>query len=153
VNDDFAEILSALSAAGADFLLVGAHALAVHGFVRATGDLDIWVRPSPENAQRVWSALVQFGAPLDRISPEELAQPDLVFQIGLPPRRIDLLTSITAVEFEEAWQQRVLVQFGGVDVPVIDRNTLIRNKLATGRSRDLADAEDLQGQAEDDGPT
>jgi hypothetical protein len=152
VNDDFAEMLSALSDAGADFLLVGAHALAVHGLVRATGDLDIWVRPSAENAQRVWSALVQFGAPLDRISPEELERPDLVFQIGLPPRRIDLLTSITAVEFEEAWQQRVLVPFAGVEVPVIDRHTLIRNKLATGRKRDLADAEDLQNRTGEEGP-
>jgi hypothetical protein len=147
VNDDFAEMLSALSAAGADFLVVGAHALAVHGIVRATGDLDIWVRPSEENAERVWAALVQFGAPLDRISQADLSRPDVVFQIGLPPRRIDLLTSISAVEFEDAWPHRVMLLLGELRVPVIDRQTLIRNKSATGRPRDLADVEELKDQA------
>jgi hypothetical protein len=143
VNDDFDEMLSALSDAGADFLLVGAHALAVHGLVRATGDLDLWVRPTPENAERVWEALVRFGAPLDRIDKADFALPDIVVQIGLPPRRIDLLTSISGVEFEEAWSARVAVDVGGVRVPVIDRATLIRNKSATGRPRDAADVHEL----------
>jgi hypothetical protein len=143
VNDDFAEMLAALSAAGADFLVVGAHALAVHGVVRATGFLDIWVRPTADNAERVWAALVQFGAPLDRIDQQDLSRADLVFQIGLPPRRIDLLTSITAVEFEDAWQHRVRFQWDELLVPVIDRQTLIRNKTATGRPRDLADVAEL----------
>jgi hypothetical protein len=148
VNDDFAEMLSALSAADADFLLIGAHALAVHGLVRATGDLDVWVRPTAENAERVWSALVHFGAPLDKISAADLSRPDVVFQIGLPPLRIDILTSITAVEFEDAWQHRLLVPWGDLHVPVIDRQTLIRNKSATGRPRDRADVEELNREAD-----
>jgi hypothetical protein len=143
VNDDFVEMLSALSDAGADFLIVGAHALGAHGVVRATGDLDIWVRPTPVNATRVWNALTAFGAPLDQLTETELAEPELVFQIGLPPRRIDLLTSITGVSFEDAWPRRMNVQIGAMQVPVLDRDTLIHNKLATGRPRDLADVSEL----------
>jgi hypothetical protein len=150
VNVDFDEMLSALSAAGADFLVVGAHALAVHGIVRATGDLDIWVRPTEQNAERVWAALTHFGAPLDKINKADLSQPGIVFQIGLPPRRIDLLTSISAVEFDEAWQRRLLVPWAGMQVWVIDRQTLIRNKTAAGRPRDLADVEELRDKEADD---
>ena len=100
MNRDFVEMLSALSDAGAEYLLVGAHALAAHGRPRATGDLDLWVRATPQNARRVWSALLEFGAPLDGITVEDLSTPDVVFQIGLPPSRIDLLTSISGVEFD-----------------------------------------------------
>jgi hypothetical protein len=150
VNDDFAEMLSALSASGADFLLVGAHALAVHGLVRATGDLDLWVRPTVENAERVWEALVQFGAPLDQFDKSDLVAPDMVLQIGLPPRRIDLLTSITGVAFDEAWDAREHVDVAGMQIPVIDRATLIRNKSATGRPRDAADVRELQEADEQD---
>jgi hypothetical protein len=102
VNRDFVEMLSALSVAGADYLLIGAYALAAHGRPRATGDLDIWLRPTRDNASRVWTALVQFGAPLHEISQDDLSEPDVVFQIGIPPGRIDLLTSISGVEFENA---------------------------------------------------
>jgi hypothetical protein len=143
VNEDFAEMLSALSDAGADFLLVGAHALAVHGVVRATGDLDLWIRPTPENAERVWQALSHFGAPLDQLTAGDLAIPDMVYQIGLPPRRIDLLTSITGVEFDDAWRSRIHMDLAGISIPVIDKATLIRNKTATGRPRDAADVHEL----------
>lgn len=94
-------MLAALSAARADFLVVGAHALATHGLPRATGDLDLWVRPTPENGRRVWSALEEFGAPLREITVEDLSRPDVVFQIGIAPRRIDLLTSIEELESPE----------------------------------------------------
>lgn len=144
MNRDFVEMLSALSDAEAEYLVVGAHALAVHGQARATGDLDIWVRPTPENAERVWSALARFGAPLDRLSREDLNEPDLVFQIGVPPRRIDLMTSVTGVAFEEAWVDRVDVDVDGMDVPFIGKNALIRNKRATGRPKDLLDADELE---------
>ena len=137
-------MLAALSAAGADFLVVGAHALAAHGVPRATGDLDLWVRPTPENAEKVWEALEEFGAPLHDLSLEDLSRPDVVFQIGVVPRRIDLLTSITAVSFDEAWTNRVQVEIEGVDVPVLGRAELLRNKRAVGRTRDLADIEELQ---------
>ena len=92
MNRDFAEMLAALSAAGAEFLIVGAHALAAHGHPRATGDLGLWIRPTAGNALRVWQALVAFGAPLDELRPEDLSTPDVVFQIGVVPARIDILT-------------------------------------------------------------
>lgn len=144
MSPDFVEMLSALSAEGAEFLVVGAHALAVHGRPRATGDLDLWVRATPENAERVWRALASFGAPLDAVSPGDFAEPDLVFQIGVSPNRIDLLTSVTALAFEDAWQRRVPVCIGGLTIPVLGREDLIRNKTAVGRLRDLADVAELE---------
>lgn len=136
-------MLAALSAAGAEFLVVGAHALAAHGLPRATGDLDLWVRPTPENAGRVWQALEEFGAPLHELRVQDLTSPDLVFQIGIVPQRIDLLTSITGVTFDEAWTSRSVVEIEGVEVPVLGRVALIRNKRSVGRARDLADLEEL----------
>jgi hypothetical protein len=144
MNQDFAEMLAALSEAGAEYLVVGAHALAVHGRPRATGDLDIWIRPTPENAARVWSALTAFGAPLQDLVPGDLHSPGVVFQIGLPPSRIDLLTAISGVEFDEAWEQRLQVSVAGLSVPTIGREHLIRNKRAAGRPRDLADVAELE---------
>jgi hypothetical protein len=137
-------MLAALSEAGAEYLVVGAHALAAHGFPRATGDLDIWVRPSPENAEKVWEGLIEFGAPMHDLTREDLSAPDVVFQIGLPPSRIDLLTTITGVEFEQAWANRLDVSVSGQTVPTIGRAELIRNKRATGRPRDLLDMEQLE---------
>lgn len=136
-------MLSALSAAGAEFLVVGAHALAAHGVPRATGDLDLWVRASAENAERVWEALEQFGAPLHDLTIDDLSRPDVVFQIGVVPQRIDLLTSITGVTFDDAWKNRVHVEIGELEVPVLGRSELVRNKRAVGRARDLADIEEL----------
>ena len=136
-------MLSALSAAGAEFLVVGAHALAAHGVPRATGDLDLWVRATAENAERVWEALEQFGAPLHDLTKDDLARPEIVFQIGVVPQRIYLLTSITGVTFDEAWDNRVVVRLADLDVPVLGRSELVRNKRAVGRTRDLADIEAL----------
>jgi hypothetical protein len=143
VNHDFVEMLSALSVAGVEYLLVGAHALAAHGRPRATGDLDIWLRPTPGNASRVWAALLQFGAPLHEISQEDLSEPDIVFQIGISPSRIDLLTSISGVEFENAWANRIMIDVSGLLIPTIGKEDLIRNKLAAGRPRDIADIAEL----------
>jgi len=144
MNRDFVEMLAALSAAGAEYLVVGAHALAVHGRPRATGDLDIWVRPSPANAARVWNALESFGAPLSQLKTDDLESGDLVFQIGVSPARIDLLTGVSGLTFDEAWPGRVQVRIENLDVPVIGRDALIRNKRAAGRPRDLADIAELE---------
>ncbi len=146
MNRDFAEMLAALSEAGADFLVIGAHAVAVHGRPRATGDLDLWVRPTRDNAVRVWAALVAFGAPLNDLTPDDLTSQDLVFQIGVAPNRIDLITTIGGVTFGEAWPRRISVELWGQLVPVIGREDLIRNKRAAGRPRDLADVAELEGQ-------
>lgn len=143
MNRDYVEMLAALSDAGAEFLVVGAHALAFHGVPRATGDLDLWVRPTPENAECVWRALVEFGAPLDQLTLEDLSREDLVFQIGVVPNRIDILTSITGVAFDEAWEARAQVEIEGLRVPVLGRSELVRNKRAVGRTRDIADIEEL----------
>jgi hypothetical protein len=144
MNRDFAEMLAALSAAGAEFLIVGAYALAAHGYPRATGDLDIWVRPTKANADRVWGALTAFGAPLHELTRDDLQTPGIVFQIGVVPCRIDLLTAISGVSFEEAWNRRVLLEVAGTTAPFLSLDDLLRNKRATGRTKDLADAEELE---------
>jgi len=143
MNRDFVEMLSALSTTEVEFLIVGAHALAAHGYVRSTGDLDIWIRASPENAVRVWSALTEFGAPLNDLTVKDLSSPGTVYQIGLPPTRIDLLTEISGITFEEAWPRRNTLHIASLEVPFIGREDLITNKRATGRLKDLADIEEL----------
>jgi len=104
VNRDFRDLLAAFLEAGVRFLVVGAHAMAVHGVPRATGDLDVWIAPDPENADRAWSALAVFGAPLAAtgVARADFGRPEQVVQVGLPPRRIDILTSISGVAFEDA---------------------------------------------------
>jgi hypothetical protein len=143
MNQDFAEMLVALSEAGAKFMVIGAHAVAVYARPRATGDLDIWIRPTAENAERVWAALVAFGAPLHQLTREDLTSDDLVFQIGVAPNRIDILTGIGGVRFDDAWPRRSTVALQGLAVPVIGRDDLVRSKKAAGRPRDLADLAEL----------
>jgi len=144
MNPDFVEMLSELSAAGAEFLVVGAHALAAHGCPRATGKLDIWVRADATNAPRVLEALKRFGAPLFDLTLEDLSKPGTVFQIGTAPARIDILTGVSGISFEEAWPRRTTVNVGPLSVGVIGREDLIRNKRATGRPQDLVDADRLE---------
>lgn len=144
MNPDYAEILSALFAENAEFIVVGAFALAAHGAPRTTGDIDLWVNPDPANAQRVWKALLRFGAPLAGLSLEDFSKPDVVFQMGVPPVRIDLLTSIDGVEWSEAWAGHVVKDVEGVRVPVLSDTHLIKNKRATGRPQDLVDADLLE---------
>ena len=125
------------------FLIVGAYALAVLGRPRATGDLDVWVEPTPRNARKVYEALRSFGAPLHDLTVSDLATPGVVFQIGLPPLRIDIVTEITGVAFGPAWRRRLRATFDDVPVPVLGRADFLTNKRATGRLKDLADAERL----------
>jgi hypothetical protein len=139
MNPDFADMLSALSAAGVEFLIVGAHALAAHGVPRATGDLDVWIRPTPDNAVRTMQALTAFGAPVADLSADDLTRPDTVFQIGLPPSRIDIVSGITGVSFDEAWERRLPVVLPGGTVEVLSKVDFVTNKRAVGRPKDLAD--------------
>ena len=141
MNDDFLDILTALLEREAEFVVVGAHALAIHGAARATGDIDIFVRPSPENAHLVYRALEDFGAPLSAhgLSKDLLAKAGTVYQIGLPPRRIDILTQIDGVGFDEAWKTRVHHQTGHLTIPFLGREELVRNKRAAARPKDLLD--------------
>jgi hypothetical protein len=127
--------------------LVGAYALAFHGVPRATGDIDVFVRATPANAERTWRALKAFGAPLAAagVKPQDFATPGIVYQIGLPPRRIDILTDISGVSFDEAWESRAIGDLDGLAVPFLGRATLLTNKRASGRLKDLADVERLEG--------
>ena len=146
MTDDWFEALVALLDARARFLVVGAHALAVHGIPRGTQDLDVWIDPGPENVRRVWEGLVAFGVPLEDLGIEmsDFERPTTVVQLGLPPHRIDVLTGISGVpDFEEAWADRVTQSVRGREIPFIGRDTLVRNKRASGRTKDLADLEAL----------
>src|SRR5687767_13180922 len=128
MNPDFRDLLAAFNARGVEFLIVGAHALAAHGLVRATKDLDVWVRPARENAERVMAALADFGAPLHDLTVEDLSRPGLIFQIGVEPIRIDVITAIDGVVFEEAWLERVAATFGDQGASVLSRKHLLANK-------------------------
>jgi hypothetical protein len=143
MNPDFADLLLAFNAHEVRYLVVGAYALAAHGRPRATGDLDVWVEPTHANAARVMRALAAFGAPLDQVEEGDFAGPGIVFQMGLPPGRIDVLTALTALTFEEAWVSRLEGSLGDAPVAFIGRDAFIRNKQATGRTRDLGDVESL----------
>jgi hypothetical protein len=143
MNPDFVDLLRAFIAADVRFLVVGAYALAHHGRPRATGDLDVWVEPTPVNAPRVVRALAEFGAPLADIAEDDFSRPGVVLQVGVPPGRIDILTELTGLVFDEAWAAREAGQFGDVTVDFIGRDAFIRNKRALGRAKDLGDIEDL----------
>jgi hypothetical protein len=144
LNKDFRDILSAFCEEKVEFMLVGAYAVAAHGVPRATGDIDLWIRNSSENAERVWRALKKFGAPLSDLTKDDLTSPGTVIQLGVTPRRIDILTQITGVGFAEAEPERLIVSIEGIEVPVIGRTHLIQNKRAVGRPQDEADVARLE---------
>lgn len=150
MNQDLIDLLRAFGDQSVEYLVVGAHALAAHGHVRATKDLDVWIRPTPENAARAYRALAAFGAPLSELTVSDLSTPGTVFQIGVAPVRVDILTHIDGVDFDEAWRARISASFGPVASQVLSREHLIRNKRASGRLQDLADLERLEGRDEDD---
>ena len=143
MNQDFKDLLSIFCDRNVEFLVVGAHALAAHGHIRATKDLDIWIRPTPENGGRVIAALREFGAPLQGLTSEDLSSPGVIFQIGVPPVRIDIITIVDGLTFEEAFSDRLQTAFAGVPVGVLSRKHLIQNKRAAARLQDLADIEAL----------
>lgn len=144
MNPDLRDLLSTLNAMGTEFLEIGVHALAVHGHLRATKDLDVWLRPSPENALKVIAALTEFGAPLHDLVARDLAKPGTVFQIGVAPIGINLLTTVDGLEFDDAWSDRMPTRFAGEPAFVPSLAHLIQNKRASGRLQDLADVEALE---------
>jgi hypothetical protein len=149
-NSDLIELLAALNAAGADYLLVGAYALAFHGYPRATKDADILIGTNPDNARKVWDALVAFGAPLSELSIEDLSTPNTFFVMGRPPTQIDIITTIDGVTFEEAWAKRIPRTFASTAVNVIGRTELIANKRESGRPQDIADVAILESGVDDE---
>ena len=147
ISSDFKDILSAFDAQGVEYLVVGAHALAFYGVTRATGDMDLWVKCDPTNSEKVFKALADFGAPLESLCMSDLETPGTVFQIGVAPHRIDILTAIDGIEFDDAFAARRSINIEGLNVPVISKQHLIENKSAVGRPQDLVDIE-LLGEVE-----
>lgn len=144
LDPNYSDLLSEFLAHDVRFLVVGAYALGVHGSSRATMDFDVWVEPSPRNASRVVAALRKFGAPLHGVTERDLSVPGVGLHIGVPPIRIDVLTQIAGVGFDEAWSRRSRARFGSLECSVIGPEDMLINKRAAGRAKDLADAEALE---------
>lgn len=139
LNPDFKDMLSCLNGEQVEFIIVGAYALAAHGHVRATGDIDIWVRNSADNASKIMRALKIFGAPTANISETDFLLPDLILQIGVAPCRIDIITGIDGVAFDDAWQNKMVVTIDGININVLSKPDLLKNKTAAGREKDQGD--------------
>jgi hypothetical protein len=145
LNRDYKEMLQCFTEEGVEYLVVGAYAMAAHGYPRSTGDMDLWIRPTPENAARVYRALAKFGAPLKDISPADFQVQEMTFQIGVAPCRIDVITSISGgIAFDQAAACAEKADLGELEVPVLSRGDLIKNKIATGRPKDMEDADLLR---------
>jgi len=140
LNEDYREMLQILLGNEVKFLVVGAYAMGAQGYPRATGDFDIWVEPSAENSKNVYNSLAQFGAPVEQINPETFIENKIIFQIGIVPRRIDILTFIDGVEFDKAYRDRENIDIEGLTIPFLSKKDLIKNKEATGREKDKLDA-------------
>ena len=143
VQQDFRELLALLNAHGVEYVIVGAHALAYHGAPRYTGDMDIYVRPDIENARRIMAALDDFGFGSVGLAETDFSAPDRVIQLGYPPVRVDLVTSITGVSWDEVFAHKVAGKYGDLPVHYIGRQEFVANKRACGRKKDLADLEAL----------
>ncbi|MGE0812643.1 MAG: hypothetical protein AB7O28_09055 [Vicinamibacterales bacterium] len=146
LNPDFRDLLSAFIDASVEFLVVGGYAMAAHRLPRATKDLDLWVHPTAANGGRVLEALDAFGAPRHGLTEADLSAEGTIYQVGVPPNRIDVITAVDGVSFEDAWRDRMVVDIDGLSVPIIGRAHLVRNKRAVGRPQDLLDADLLEAQ-------
>jgi len=143
LNKDYKEMLQLLLEERVEFMLVGAYAMGAHGYPRATGDIDIWVEASKSNAPKVINALQKFGAPLAQVSLQDFSHEGTVFQIGVAPRRIDIITKISGVTYQEANQDKIIVNVEGLNIPVISLDKFVKNKLASGRDKDTIDVKYL----------
>ena len=139
LNEDYKDMLQTLLENDVKFLVVGAYALAAYGYPRATGDFDIWVEANNENSEKILSSLIQFGAPTSGLTEHTFAENGIVFQIGVAPRRIDIITYIDGVDFNEAYNNRQIIDIEGVELPFISKENLIENKKSTGRDKDIVD--------------
>lgn len=144
LNKDYKEMLQLLLEEQVDFILVGAYALGAHGYPRATGDIDIWVKADEINSINIYKALEKFGTPVDQIKMNDFASEGIVFQIGVTPRRIDIITQIDGVSFDEADEDKIIVEVEGLKLPILSFDKLLKNKLSTGRERDELDVKLLK---------
>ena len=145
MNADYIDMLKCLNKAGVDYIMVGGWAVNMHGYIRATIDLDIWIMTSRDNADKVYAALKDFGAPLSDVTPEDFATDGTIFQIGVAPCRIDIINKIDGLTYADASPRAVLKNIDDVPVRILSLEDLIANKRASGRTKDLADAEILEG--------
>ncbi|MFH2064217.1 MAG: DUF6036 family nucleotidyltransferase [Pseudomonadota bacterium] len=144
LSKDFKEFIELLNEHKVRYLVVGGYAVAFHGHPRYTKDLDVWIDLSPENADNIIKALEKFGFGSLGLKPEDFLESDQIVQLGYPPNRIDILTTLTKIKFEDCYRARVEVEIQGVKINFIDLENLKQNKRATGRPQDLADAESLE---------
>jgi len=143
INSDFKDLLRSLNEAGVRYLIVGGYAVMVYTEPRYTKDLDLWIEPTQPNAQKLFLALAQFGAPTKDLCPGDFTEPDVFFQIGIEPVRIDIMTSIPGIDFVPAWDRKIIVDFGGESAPVLCREDVLKSKIAAGRLRDRRDVKRL----------
>lgn len=143
-NPDFRDLFSAFNEESVEYLVAGAHAVIYFSEPRYTKDLDVWVNPTPGNAERVWRALTRFGAPLSDVSQADFQEPDLVYQIGIEPNRIDIIMGVAGVVFSEAWEDRVESSYAGVPIHIMGKASLVRAKEAAGRPQDRLDLQKLR---------
>jgi hypothetical protein len=140
---DYDEFIASLTAHGVEFVIVGAYALALHGAPRFTGDLDVLVRPTLENASRLLAALRAFGVPITELQADEVVSSNRMLEMGEEPVQIHVMSAISGVSWDEAWRDRMTAPFGQQEVPFLGRDTFLRNKRASARPRDLADIDAL----------
>ena len=145
MNSDYTDMLKCLNRAGVDYMLVGGWAVNMYGYIRATVDLDIWILADSENAKKVYDAVAEFGAPVSEMKPEEFAEYGMIFQIGVAPCRVDIISKISGVSYADAVTRAVPKTIDGIPVRIISLDDLIANKKASGRAKDLADVEVLEG--------
>ncbi len=144
LNEDYKEMLQILLNNEVKFLVVGAYAMGAYGYPRATGDFDIWVEASPDNSQKIYNSLFEFGAPLSDITKDTFTKRGVIFQIGVAPRRIDIITHIDGVNFQDAYKTRENIEIENLSIPFISKENLIKNKVSTGREKDKLDADYLK---------
>lgn len=144
LSKDFKEFIELLNGHNVRYLVVGGYAVAFHGYPRYTKDLDVWIELSPENAENVLKALEEFGFESLGLKREDFLESDQIIQLGYPPNRIDILTTLKEIKFEDCYKARVEVDIQGLKINFIDLENLKHNKRATGRPQDLADAENLE---------
>ncbi len=144
LNEDYREMLQLLLDHEVKFLVVGAYAMSAYGVVRATGDIDVWVMVSTDNSESIYQSLLQFGSPLEHIDEKTFCEEGVIFQIGVAPRRIDILTRIDGVDFHQAYERRKEVIVDDLKIPFISKEDLIKNKQSTGREKDALDVKELR---------
>lgn len=144
ISSDYRDLLSALNEGGVRFLIVGGYAVMIHTEPHYTKDLDIWVESSAANAEALFGALVRFGAPLKGVRPADFTEPEVFYQIGMEPVRIDVMTSVPGLSFGAAWERRLIVDFDGETAGVLSREDLVLSKKAAGRSRDRRHIKNLE---------